>query len=46
MNLFIGESLDDAVWQTLQFVAGDGMRKVITNSVSVTERRFYRLRVE
>jgi PKD repeat protein len=39
-------SLDDAVWQTLQSVAGDGTRKVITNSVSVTERRFYQLRVE
>ena len=40
------ESLDDAVWQTLQSIAGDGTRKVITNSVSVAERHFYRLRVE
>jgi PKD repeat protein len=40
------ESLDDPVWQTLQSVAGDGTRKTITNSVSVTERLFYQLRVE
>jgi PKD repeat protein len=39
-------SLNDPVWQTWSAVAGDGLMKTITNSVSAPERRFYRLLVE
>ena len=38
--------LDDAVWQTLQTVPGDGTQKIITNSIATPGQRFYRLRVE
>jgi PKD repeat protein len=39
------DSLDDATWQTLQALPGDGNTITITNSLSVAPQRFFRLRV-
>jgi len=40
------DSLEDPVWQMLQSALGDGSTKTITNSVSETSRRFYRLKLQ
>ena len=40
------DSLDDANWQTLQSIPGDGSVKTITNSIYPVPQRFFRLRVE
>ena len=40
------DDLNDAVWQVLQTVSGDGTIKTVTNSLSVVSQRFYRLSVE
>ena len=39
------DSLDAALWQTLQFVPGDGSLKTITNLTTTPAERYYRLSV-
>jgi hypothetical protein len=39
-------ALTDALWTSLQTVPGDGTRKTVTNSVTVSPKRLFRLRVE
>ena len=40
------DSLNDASWQTLQSISGDGNPTTVTNSVPDALQRFFRLRVE
>jgi hypothetical protein len=40
------DSVGDSSWQTLQSVPGDGISKTITNSISTTSQRFFRLNVQ
>jgi len=40
------DSIDDAAWQTLQTVPGDGNAVTITNSTSAASQRFFRLNVQ
>ena len=39
------DALDAALWQTLQFVPGDGSLKTITNLTTTPAERYYRLSV-
>ena len=40
------DSLENPLWQTLQSGMGDGLAQTITNSVSETAQRFYRLKLQ
>jgi len=40
------DSLDDLLWQTSESVPGDGTLKTVTNSVSSSPQRFFRLWVQ
>jgi hypothetical protein len=46
LHLEASSSIHSPVWETIDTIIGDGTEQVLTNSLSGSTHKFYRLRVD